>query len=260
MHEQEALKIAQEIRVLLDTYASFASEFESFLTFHETAQRMLFTRSCNAFRSADILCGEGLSIDSYNSARVGLESGWLALILRKSDKRAREWLTLIPNDTSDEYIEKKYRNTYGSLQWIRKEVSIDEADLRQRTNIYQLLSTKSHANVASTFYVADSEEKPNDLCLYPPQQLNCAEHRYKFLKGILYCLKYILWDIQRQCNKNFGVIWTYDNMDLFNIASVGYSDEKGGIVVVPEKVNPTYQLMILIKFADLQAKNGEVKL
>lgn len=257
MYEQEALKMATEITTLLDLYSSFASEFKPFSTCSETAQCMLFTRSCNAFRSAGILCWEGLFIDSYNSARVGLESGWLALILRKSDERAREWLTLVPNDTIDTGIEKKYRNTYGSLRWIRGEVSIDEADLRQRTNIYQLLSTKSHANAASTFYVADSEDKPNDLCLYPPQQLNSAEHRYKFLKGILYCLKYILWDIQLQCDKKFGVSWAYDSIDLFNIAGVAYPDEKGGLVVVPEKVNPMYQAMILLKFADVQAKARE---
>lgn len=257
MHEQKALEMATEIRTLLDLYSSFASGFKPFSTFPETAQCMLFTRSCNAFRSAGILCWEGLFIDSYNSARVGLECGWLALILRKSDERAREWLTLVPDDTSDADIDKKYRNTYGSLPWIRKEVSIDETDKKQRTNIYQLLSIKSHANAASTFYVADSEHKPNDLYLYPPQQLNSAEHRYKFLKGILYCLKYILCDIQLQCEKKFGVSWTYDSINLFNIAGVAYPDQKGGLAVVPEKVNPMYQAMILLKFADAQAKARE---
>ncbi|MHB8809372.1 MAG: hypothetical protein ACYC9M_05090 [Desulfobulbaceae bacterium] len=103
-------------------------------------------------------------------------------------------------------------------------------------------------------WLADSEHMPNDLLLYPPNQLNSDEHRYKFLKGILYCLNYILWDIQLQCDKNFGVNWTYDNINLFNIAGIAYPDEKDGLVVVPEKVNPAYQSMILFKFADIQAK------
>ena len=254
MHEQSAHEIANEINILLDKYESFTSDFEPFSTFPATAQYMLFSRSCNAFRSASILCWEGLFVDSYNSARVGLETGWLALVLRKNDDRAREWLTLIPSDTLDTDIEKKYRNTYGSLPWIRREVSFDETDLKHRTNIYQLLSTKSHANAASTFYLADSKCKENDLCLYPPHQLNSATHRYKYLKGIRYCLRYILWDIQLKCDKAFGVTWNYDNTELFNIAGVAYPDDKEGLVVIPQKVNPAYQTMILLKFADTQSK------
>ncbi|QXP88481.1 hypothetical protein [Methylococcus capsulatus] len=254
MHEQKALEMATEVKTLLDLYASFVSEFKPFTTYSETAQYMLFTRSCNAFRSASILCREGLFIDSYNSARVGLESGWLALILRKSEQRALEWLTLVPDDTSDTDIEKKYRSTYGSLSWIRREISINEENLKQRTNIYQLLSTKSHANAASTFFVADSIHEPNDLCLYPPQQLDSAGHRHKFLKGILYCLKYIIWDIQLQCDKRFGVNWSYDSSNLFNVAGVAYADKEEGLVVVPEKVNAAFQSMILRKFVDIQAK------
>jgi hypothetical protein len=195
-------------------------------------------------------------VDAYNSARVGLECGWLALFLRKSDKRAREWLTLIPSDTSNGDIEKEYRETYGKVWWIRKEVSIDETDLEQRTNIYQLLSTKSHANPASSFYVADSEIKPNDLCLYPPQQLDSDTHRFKYLKAIRYCLNYILWDVQLQCKKDFGITWSYEKTNIFNIAGVSYPDEKEGFVVVPNKVNSAYLSMILLKFADVQAKNS----
>jgi len=216
---------------------------------------MLFTRSCNAFRSAGILCWEGLFVDSYNSVRVGLESGWLALILRRNDELAREWLTLVPNDASDSDIEKKYRNSFGSLRWIREEVSIDDADLKHRTNIYQILSTRSHANPASTFYVADSGEKANDLCLYPPRQLDSDAHRYKFLTGINYCLEYILWDIQARCGENFEVYWRYDEKSMFTIAGVANPDGDDSFVVVPEKVNATYQAMVLLKFADIQDNN-----
>lgn len=243
-----------EIKSLLDLYGGFTADFKPFSSFSETAQYMLFARSCNAFRSAGILCWEGLFVDSYNSARVGLEAGWLALILRRSDERAREWLTLVPTDTANSDPEKNYKSTFGSLPWIRKEVSIDASDLKRRTNIYQLLSTKSHANVAAMFFVSDSETSPNDVCLYPPVQLESAEHRRKFLDGILYCLKYLLQDIQNQCAKDFGVTWRYDSHSLFNISGVAFLGEDNGITVVPEKVNSAYQAMILLKFAQVQAE------
>jgi len=213
---------------------------------------MLLTRSCNAFASAVTLCTNGLFVDSYNSVRVGLEAGWLSLILKNSEVRALEWLTLVPSDTSPEVLEKQYRNTYGSLAWIRKEVSMDDVDLEQRTNIYQVLSTKSHANVASTFFVCASESDPNDLCLYGPGPLASHEHELKFLKGILYCLKYILHDIQTRCDCDLGVTWSYDNISLFGIAGVGFADEKTGLKVVPSKVNAHYQAMVLLKLAKLQ--------
>ncbi len=243
-----------EIKSLLDLYGGFTADFKPFCSFSETAQYMLFTRSCNAFRSAGILCWEGLFVDSYNSARVGLEAGWLALILRRSDERAREWLTLVPTDTANSSPEKNYKSTFGSLPWIRKEVSCDESDLKRRTNIYQLLSTKSHANVSAMFFVSDSENRLNDVCPYPPVPLESAEHRRKFLDGILYCLKYMLQDIQRQCAKDFGVTWRYDNHSLFNIAGVAFPGGDDGITVVPEKVNSAYQSMILLKFAQVQAE------
>lgn len=257
MYDHTTEKIAHELRLLLDQYSSFALEFAPFSSLTDTAQYMLFTRSVNAFRSAGILAWEGLFVDSYNSVRVGLECGWLALILRNSEERAKEWLTLVPSDTSVDDIEKKYRNTYGKVFWIRQEVSLNRADLEQRTNIYQLLSTKSHANPASTFYVADSEIKPNDLCLYPPHQFDSNEHRVKYIKTIQYCLKYMLWDIQLRSEQNFGVNWSYNKESLFNISGVAYPDEKQGFVVVPNKVNAAYQAMILLKFADVEARKNQ---
>jgi hypothetical protein len=127
-------------------------------------------------------------------------------------------------------------------------------DLEQRTNIYQVLSTKSHANVASAFFVCPTASDPNDLCLYAPGPLASDEHQYKFMKGILYCLKYLLHDIQSQCACDLGVTWSYDNMSLFNIAGVGFPDKDTIVKVVPAKVNAAYQAMVLLKFAKLQVQ------
>jgi len=251
---QLSTDIHAEALSLLEKYIRFASTANPFESFSGTAQCMLFTRSCNAFASAITLCLNGLFVDSYNSARVGLEAGWLAIILSRSDEHAREWLTLVPSDTSQTEPEKRYRNTYGSLPWIRKEVSVDSLDLEQRTNIYQILSTKSHANVAAMFFVCPTASDPNDLCLYEPGTLDSDEHQRKFAKGILYCLKYLLHDVQRQCSYDFGVTWSYDNMSLFNIAGVGFPDKDTGVRVVPSKVNAAYQGMVLTKFAKIQAQ------
>lgn len=251
---QLSADIHAEALSLIEKYMHYASIAKPYESFSSTAQYMLYTRSCNSFASAITLCLNGLFVDSYNSARVGLESGWLAIILSRNNEHAKEWLMLVPSDTSQTEPEKRYRNTYGSLPWIRKEVSVDNLDLEQRTNIYQVLSTKSHANVAAMFFVCHTDSDPNDLCLYEPGTLDSDEHQRKFAKGILFCLKYLLHDIQRQCSYDFGVTWSYDNMSLFNISGVGFPDKDTGIRVVPSKVNEAYQSMVLLKFAKVQAE------
>lgn len=133
---------------------------------------------------------------------------------------------------------------------IRKEVSPNGKE--QRDNLYQVLSTKSHANVAATFFMCASKNDPNDLCLYGPGPLDSEEHGRKHLRGILYCLSSLLHEIQAQCHVDLGVTWRHDEMGLFNIAGVGYPDRDGGVRVVPKKVNAAYQAMVLLKLAKLQ--------
>lgn len=246
-----------EIIACLEKYISYASKIRPFSTKSSTAYYMLLTRSCNAFISAYTLCQNGLHVDSYNSVRIGLENGWLALILREDETRALEWLTLVPSDNSSEIIEKKYRNTYGSVKWIRKEVSLNDRDKNQRDNIYGILSTKSHANVASTFFISGATPQENNFCLYAPGAMKDNEHEYKNLKGILYCLKYILYDFQVRCGEDFGVDWKYDHMSLFNIAGVGYPGKNGGMEVVSSKVNSAYQAMVLLEIFRLQQNDTQ---
>lgn len=242
--------IRTELLSIIDRYVQFTSTVNPFASPSETAQYMLLVRSCNAFSAAASLCTTGIFVESYNSARVGLETGWLSLILRRDTDKAMEWLTLVPSDTSMEVAEKRYRSTFGSPVWIRKEVSPNGKE--QRDNLYQILSTKSHANVAATFFMCPSESDPNDLCLYGPGPLDSEEHRRKHLHGILYCLSSLLHDIQAQCHVDLGVTWKYDEMGLFNIAGVGYPDKDTGVRVVPKKVNAAYQAMVLLKLAKLQ--------
>lgn len=242
-----------QVRTLLDAYASFAREFKLYHNFSDTAQFMLFARSCNAFRSAGILCSEGLFVDSYNAARVGLEAGWLALVLRRDDKLAREWLTSVPQESDFSDEGKAYKRTFAQIPWIRKQVSISAEEFEQRTNLYKLLSTKSHANAAAMFFSASTEANPNNILLYPPEQLDSEDHRRKYMAGILYCLQYILHDIQKQCAKSFGVNWEYDQQKLFNISGVAYPAPNNGMEVVAEKVNSMYQAMMILKFAQFQA-------
>lgn len=84
--------------------------------------------------------------------------------------------------------------------------------------------------------------------------MNNTEHEHKNLKGILYCLKYIFYDIQSRSNEAFGVEWTYDQVSLFNIAGGGYPDGKGGVEVISEKVNAMYQAIVLLELAKWQKK------
>jgi hypothetical protein len=247
-------KIQGEIISLLGKFSCFINNLQPLTSHSQIAYYMLLTRSCNAFISAYTLCSNGLHVDSYNSVRMGLENGWLSLILNEHDDRALEWLTLVPLDSSPETVEKRYRKTYGSLTWIREEVSVDNIDKKQRDNIYQILCTKSHANVASAFFIAGSTPDENNFCLYKPGTMNDPGHKHKNLKGILYCLKYILYDIQSRSNEAFGVEWTYDQASLFNIAGGGYPDGKGGIEVISGKVNAMYQAIVLLELAKRQKK------
>lgn len=239
-----------ELLSIIDRYVQFASAVKPFTSPSATAQYMLLVRSCNAFSAAVSLCLNGFFVESYNSARVGLEAGWLSLVLRRNADRAFEWLTLVPSDTSMEVAEERYRATFGSPAWIRKEVSLKGKE--QRDNLYQILSTKSHANVASTFFVCPSSNDPNDLCLYGPGPLESEEHRHKHLRGIFYCLSSLLHDIQEQCCVDLGVTWRHDEMGLFNIAGVGFPDKNTGVRVVPKRVNAAYQAMVLLKLAKHQ--------
>lgn len=238
-----------ELLSAIERYSRFALAVEPFVSASTTAQYMLLTRSCNAFTAAATLCLNGFFVDSYNSVRAGLEAGWLSLILRSSEERAMEWLTMVPSDTSLDIAEKRYRNTFGSPAWIRKEVSANNRE--QRDNIYQVLSIHSHANVASGFFVRPSATDPNDLCLYAPGPLDSDEHRYKYMNGIYYCLECLLHEIQSQCDCDLGGTWSYDEVSLFNIAGVGYPDKGTIVKVVPKKVNAAYQAMVLLKLAKL---------
>lgn len=242
--------IQAELLSAIEKYVQFAATVKPFTSPSATAQYMLLVRSCNAFSAAMSLCLSGFFVESYNSARVGLETGWLSLVLRRNAEMAFEWLTLVPSDTSMEDAEKRYMNTFGSPAWIRKEVSPKGKD--QRDNLYQVLSTKSHANVAATFFVCPSASDPNDLCLYGPGPLESEEHRQKHLRGIFYSLSSLLQDIQEQCGVDLGVTWRHDEMGLFNIAGVGYRDKDTGVRVVPKKVNAAYQAMVLLKLAKQQ--------
>lgn len=237
--------VQAELLSVIERYAQFASTVEPFTSPSATAQYMLLARSCNAFYAAVSLCLNGFFVESYNSARVGLEAGWLSLVLRRNAEKAFEWLTLIPSDTSMEAAEKRYRETFGSPAWIRKEVSPEGKE--RRDNLYEILSKKSHANVAASFFVCSTANDPNDLCLYGPGPLDSEEHRYKHLHGIFYCLKSLINDVQAQCDVDLGVNWKHDEMGLFNIAGVGYPDENTGVKVVPKKVNAAYQAMVLLK-------------
>lgn len=239
--------IEAELFSAIEKYLQFTATVRPFSSPSATAQYMLLVRSCNAFSAAFSLCLGGFFVECYNSARVGLEAGWLSLVLRRDAKKAFEWLTLVPSDTSMEDAEKRYMNTFGSPAWIRKEVS--PTGKEQRDNLYQVLSTKSHANVAATFFVCPSADDPNDLCLYGPGPLECEEHRHKHLHGIFYSLSSLLHDIQEQCGVDLGVAWKHDEMGLFNIAGVGYPDKDTGVRVVPKKVNAAYQAMVLLKLA-----------
>ncbi|MDD2917621.1 hypothetical protein [Rhodoferax sp.] len=242
--------IRVELLSVIERYVQFASTVKPFASPSATAQYMLLVRSCNSFSAAVSLCMSGFFVESYNSARVGLETGWLSLVLRRSATKSWEWLTLVPSDTSMEVAEKRYKDTFGSPAWIRKEVSQDGKELRD--NLYQVLSTKSHANVAATFFMCSSANDPNDLCLYGPGPLDSEEHRSKHLRGILYSLCSLLHDIQVQCGVDLGVTWRHDEMGLFNIAGVGYPDKDSGVRVVPKKVNAAYQTMVLLKLAKCQ--------
>jgi len=242
--------VRAELLSVIKKYVQFASTVQPFTSPSATAQYMLLVRSCNAFSAAVTLCLSGFFVESYNSARVGLEAGWLSLILRRDAEKAFEWLTLIPSDTSMEVAEKRYMKTFGSPAWIREEVSPDGKE--QRDNLYQVLSTKSHANVAATFFVCPSTDDPNDLCLYSPGPLESEEHRHKHLHGIFYSLSSLLHDIQMQCGVDLEVTWRHDEMGLFNIAGVGYPDKVTGVKVVPKKVNAAYQAMVLLKIAKHQ--------
>ncbi|WP_027388920.1 hypothetical protein [Chrysiogenes arsenatis] len=244
--------IQAELLSVIEKYVQFTSTIEPFTSPSATAQYMLMARSCNAFSAAVSLCMSGFFVESYNSARVGLETGWLSLILRQDSAKALEWLTLVPSDSSMEVAEKQYRNTFGSPAWIRKEVSQEGKE--QRDNLYQILSTKSHANVAATFFMCPSESDSNDLCLYGPEPLDSEEHRCKHLRGIFYCLNSLIYEIQSQCNVDLCVTWKHDEMGLFNIAGVGFPDKDTGLRVVPKKVNAAYQVMVLQKLAKLQQK------
>lgn len=239
--------IRAELLSTIEKYVQFAATVKPFSSTSATAQYMLLVRSCNAFSAAVSLCFSGFFVESYNSARVGLEAGWLSLVLRRDAEKAFEWLTLVPSDTSMEDAEKRYMNTFGKPAWIRKEVS--PTGKEQRDNLYQVLSTKSHANVAASFFVCPSAGDPNDLCLYGPGPLESEEHRRKHLHGIFYSLSSLLHDIQEQCGVDLGVTWKHDEMGLFNIAGVGYHDKGTGVRVVPKEVNAAYQAMVLLKLA-----------
>jgi len=192
------------------------------------------------------LADEGLPIDCLNSLRLGLENGWLALVLKNDEHSALQWLAMVRYKDMPSNPKKLYRQTFGNLTWIREKVSQGEEDKRQRDNIYKILSSRSHANVATSFFAQGLPDGTTDFRLYEPGGIKDNYHRYKSLKSILFCLRYLTHDMERAKEDRFNSGWRYDHVELMHMANVIWQDKNGKYFVDGNGINSAAQATFLI--------------
>lgn len=243
--DTEVVSLHRGVMNLLGKYRNYIMEFVPHTDNVKLAQYILHTKTCNSFISSTVLCMNGLHIESYNATRTALEHGWLGILLSREADLAFEWLTAI-NKGDLVATGSRYKKTLGRPQWIREQLTKnDQEEKKIKDGIYGILSTKSHANVASTFYISDGLPVENHLVFYEPGGINSSHHKYKNLKGIKYCFEYLICDLQKSTGIDFGVEWKYDDNELFNISEIAYPDGKGGIEVHAHKVNEAFQAILL---------------
>ena len=249
-----------DLERLIKKFRAFISKLKKDKSISQLAQFILYTRSFNSFKAAILLADEGLPIECLNSLRLALETGWLALVLKNDEHSALEWLAMVRYHDMPEYPRKKYRKTYGNLTWIKSTVSSDEIDKKQRENIYKILSVRSHANVATSFFVRGLPDGSSDYCLYEPGGIQDHDHRYRCLKSILFCLKYLLHDMERAKEGRFDCQWKYDHVELMHMSNVIWQDKNGQYVVDAEAINSAAQVTFLIAMSSILPKEAFEKL
>lgn len=225
----------------------------------ELSKYMLFTKSYNSFLSSLLLCRNGLHTESNNSIRLGLENGWLALLMEKNEELALEWLTLISKNCTMNEASEKYRSTFGRPSWVRKQLSDNSQEKDQRDKIYSILSIKSHPNVASSFCIVSGLNSTQKLYFYEPGGINDEQHKGKNLIAINFCLNWILNDIQNIKNVDLGIKWKYDENILVSIAGIGYPNGNNQLKVIPKKLNQSYQELLLLYLSEKYKNSNKLK-
>jgi hypothetical protein len=212
----------------------------------ELVKYMLHTKSFNAFSAALQLCETGLHIESYNSIRLALENAWLALLIEDRSELAMEWLTMVAPERSFEKITQTYRKKLGSPAWVREALSHGKKDKERRDKLYSVLSTKSHANVASTFFPCTDGRGHEWPQFYGPGGIDDMKHKFKNLKAMKFCFGYVLKEAEAKRGEGNTIDWVYDEMEIVNIAGIAEEDENGSLYVNPDTVNRKYQEMIIL--------------
>jgi len=255
----EVKKLSTSIEQSLEKLRLHILKLDVKTEIRELAKYMLFTKSYNSFLSGLLLCRNGLHTESNNSIRIGLENGWLALLMEKEKELALEWLTLVSKKNPMNETSKKYRDTFGRPSWVRKKLSENKQEKEQRDKIYSVLSTKSHPNVASSFCIVSGLNSTQKLYFYEPGGINDEQHKGKNLIAINFCLNWILNDIQNIKNVDLGIKWKYDEHILVSIAGIGYPNGNNQFKVIPEKVNKAYQEVLLLYLSEKYKNSNELK-
>lgn len=234
------------ITVYFECYRKIIDELNYDNNDVELVKYMLHTKSFNAFSAALQLCEAGLHIESYNSIRLALENAWLALLMEDRSELALEWLAMVAPEKSFENIARRYRKRFGSPSWVREALSHSKEDKERRDKLYGVLSTKSHANVASTFFPCYDGHGHEWLQFYGPGGIDDIKHKFKNLKAMKFCFGYVLKEAETKRGKGSTINWMYDEMEIVNIAGIAEEDENGNLHVKPDNVNRKYQEMIIL--------------
>ena len=264
--DKAIVDLNNDLNSLLGKYNEFILSIKPYSSILNLARFMLYTKSFNSFSSSSVLAQNGFYVDSYNSIRVGLESGWLSILFEKKNHLAHEWLTLIPHpnhlyaiknqENQRETAAKKYRNQLGSPSWVRKQISKSDSDKKQRDDVYAALSVKSHANVSSTYFFRSDK----GVTLYGPGSFDSKEHLMKILRAISFCIGFLLHDIDNISNTKLSAGWTYKEYEVINIAGIAYPDGKGGMEFIWEKTNEAYQSLLALHLSQKNLLSGSFTL
>ena len=70
---------------------------------------------------------------------------------------------------------------------------------------------------------------------------------------------FLLADIDKVAGTALGVEWAYNELEIFDIAGIAYSDGKGGVKVDRYKINEGYQAVLLLYLTKNNMVHGSLE-
>lgn len=211
----------------ISDYLSAYQKFVETTTFNPKITKCLFVNAYNQFFSGKILAEKGLITQSNNCLRMGLESGWLGLILMKDPQLGMQWAFGLGDDN----VKKSLIKLEKPFQ-IRKILGdTTRITVQDRDDIYSALSDKSHTKLSSVVrpYISPNAP-PSDgfIDCIPMGGIKGKNNITRILNSVTTVLTFALAEIEDSLKHQLmEENWTWNRSDLMKITGGGFNVKDG---------------------------------